>query len=130
MATAEKLAAVIDQLCEGFETNNTDVVELFTLDGSFTAITGNRHDGHRAMRTLFARMFEAAPNAHYELTDRIIEPPNRAVIVWTKSSFADGRSSWWLGLDVLEIDSDGLITSKSVYSKAISPLVHSGEASS
>jgi hypothetical protein len=127
MPASTNLLATITELCDGFNSQDTArVVAQFAPTGLFNDLAGTSHIGHAALVSVFDAMFTADPAARYLLDEQVVDAPNKALIVWRKTSSTHNGPTWWSGLDVLTFDDDGRIRSKSVYAKAVAPIIRTG----
>lgn len=119
--TAESTQAVIERFNEAFNRHDIDaIMENMTDDCVFEntspAPHGECHEGQRAVRAFWERMFQETPTAHFEAED-MVSSGDRCTVLWRYTyTSSDGKRHHIRGVDIFRVR-NGKVAEKLSYVK-------------
>ncbi len=115
--------AVITEVCDAFNRHDVEgILRRFADDADWllsrgTPPEGGRVRGIEAIRAMLQRRFRTIPDMHWEIASHWVGG-NRGCSEWTVTGTeSNGNRIEWLGIDVWELNDDGLVTTKDTYWK-------------
>jgi hypothetical protein len=147
---AVQMEQTMRAFAEKFDQNNLEeVMNFFSEDATYRTIEGDLVYGKESIHKELAPQFQGAyGRMTFEVTDVLIDAPSKKIIlVWTchhdfshtavgfknnMTRFAyklfSGTRAYWYGLDIFELNEEGLIISKSSYTTSKIPRMFPSES--